>query len=118
MPIELTGPAGRMLIDEAGRLRFEHDSAIVLESAREPAFILTYGVELPAQTVLATEQRDTQLVVRYGTPDPRVVLTLEATPTDAGFRLRWTCAADQPAVGVAWNLEAQGPWYGHGERII
>jgi hypothetical protein len=118
MAIELNSPAGRMTVDASGHLSFARGERILIESAPAPAFILIYGVELPTQTVLGIEHTGEHVIIRYGTPNPGAVLTLEAAPTRTGFRLRWSCAPDQPAVGVAWTLQPYGPWYGHGERII
>jgi myogenesis-regulating glycosidase len=118
VPIELNSPAGRMIVDDHGRIRFERGGRIVLQSASAPAFVLTYGVEFPAQAILGVEQRDGRIVLRYRTPNSAIALTLEAEPTPSGFRLHWSGAPEQPAVGVAWDLQPQGPWYGHGQRVI
>ncbi|HEX9370605.1 MAG TPA: glycoside hydrolase, partial [Roseiflexaceae bacterium] len=118
MSIELSSAAGRMLVDDHGRISFERGGRVVLQSAPAPAFVLSYNVELSAQTVLGVDRRGKRVAVRYGTSNPGAPLTLEAEPTDSGFRLRWSCAPDLPAVGVAWSLQPQAPWYGHGERII
>jgi hypothetical protein len=116
--IELNSQAGRMRIDDRGQISFERDGRIMLQSALAPAFVLAYGVALPAHTVLGVERSGERVVLRYGTPNPSITLTLDAAPTASGFRLRWSGDAGLPAVGVAWNLQPQGPWYGHGERII
>src|SRR5262245_11663736 len=106
-----------MNIDNHGRITFERAGRAVLQSAPAPAFVLAYGVELSAQAVLGGEELGERILVRYGTANLGTVLTLEADATPAGFRLRWSGDAGLPAVGVAWALRPQGPWYGHGERI-
>ncbi|MBK9715179.1 MAG: glycoside hydrolase [Kouleothrix sp.] len=105
-----------MIVDDSGRLSFVRGDHVVLESA--PAFVLAYNVELSAQAALSVERSGDRLAIRYGTLDPSVSLELEAEATASGFRLRWSCAPNLPAVGVAWALKPQGPWYGHGQRVI
>src|SRR5262249_53991701 len=110
LSIELNSSAGRMAVDDRGRISFDRGGRIVLQSAPAPAFVLTYGVELPAQAVLGVERRCERVVIRYGTPKPGAALSLEAQPTASGFRLHWRGDVGLPAVGVAWSLRPQGPW--------
>lgn len=118
MPHEVRGPAGRLLIDDQGQLRFERNGRLVLQSAQTPAFALAYGVEwsatLPAQVTHAAHG----LRIEYDTSQPGLRLALEVETLDAGFRLIWTAPAWLPVLGVRWLLEPQGPWYGMGERVI
>src|SRR4029079_16987969 len=107
-----------MSVDDQGWISFERGGRIVLQSAPAPAFVLTYGVELPAQAVLGFERRGKRVVIRYSTPTPAIELSLEAEPTASGFRLHWRGNVGLPAVGVAWSVRPQSPWYGHGERNI
>ncbi len=118
MPTELRGPAGRLVIDDAGRLRFERNARVILESAPSPAFGLAYGVEWATTTIATIAERNDSVQVEYFTPQPDLRLSLEVEATDTGFRLLWSAPAALPAMGVAWSLQPQGPWYGMGERVI
>src|SRR5215210_2538109 len=109
MSIELHSPAGRMIIDAAGRVLFERDGRVVLQSAPAPAFLLLYGIELPAQGLQTVEQAGERATIHYATSDPRFIITLEVSPVASGFRLHWSVpgTSDLAAVGVAWSLQPQ-----------
>ncbi|NTU78748.1 MAG: glycoside hydrolase [Chloroflexales bacterium] len=114
----LTGPRGRLTIADDGRLTIERGGRIVLRSATSPAFAALFGVELATLAPEQARREGEALVLRYPTTDPGVALSLEARPTGAGFRLRWSGPPRLPALGVRWELGVGRPWYGQGERAV
>jgi hypothetical protein len=120
MAIELDSPAGRLTIDDQGQIRFMREGRVVLQSAPAPAFVLVHGVQLPVQAVREIEQGAEHVTIQYDTADARFAPSLTVQPTATGFRLYWSLPfiLDLPAVGAAWLLQPEGPWYGHGERVI
>lgn len=118
MPLELRSPAGRMVLEDNGRLRFERSARTILQSGSFPAFSLNYGVEISVTSIHSVEQRGDGLHVQFATTDPQVTLTLEAEPAETGFRLLWSAPVLTQALGINWHLRPQGPWYGQGERVI
>jgi myogenesis-regulating glycosidase len=120
MLIDLQGPAGRMIIEDDGRIVFEREGRVALQSAPVATFTLLHGVEFPAQGPPRVERRGDGLAATYAVADPRFVVTLRAAPTVGGFRLDWAApvTANVPALGVVWRLDPGGPWYGLGERAM
>ena len=66
MLIELSSPAGRMVIDEHGQINFERAGRTVLRSPLAPAFGLAYSIELPVHLVLDVERHGECVVIRGG----------------------------------------------------
>jgi phosphoglycolate phosphatase-like HAD superfamily hydrolase len=118
MPVELSSPVGRMVIEDNCQIRFERNAHMLLQSGLFPFFGLAYGVELSATSLVNVEQRDAGLLVQFGTTVPHVTLTLEVEQIDTGFRLLLSGPESLPALGANWLLRPGGPWYGQGERVI
>jgi hypothetical protein len=118
MPFELSSLAGRMVLEDSCRLRFERNAQPILQSGPFPVFGLAYGVELAATALAGVEQQDDGLLARFGTTVPGLTLTLEVERTDTGFRLLLSGPPSLPALGMSWLLRPGGPWYGQGERVI
>ncbi|HEX6289348.1 MAG TPA: glycoside hydrolase family 31 protein [Herpetosiphonaceae bacterium] len=118
MQFELSSSAGRIVIEENCRIRFERQAQTILQSGQFPVFGLAYGVELSVTSIVSTEQREDGLLLALGTTVPHIRLTLEVEQTDTGFRLLLIGPESLPALGFNWLLDPGGPWYGQGERVI
>lgn len=118
MPFELRSPAGRMVLEANGLLRFEHNGRTILQTGAFPAFALDYGIEQSATTIADVSVDEASLRVQFGTTRPGLQLSLEAERTPTGFRLLWSVPSPTAALGLNWSLRPYGPWYGQGERVV
>lgn len=106
-----------MVLDENCQIRFERGGRTIVGSGSFAAFGLSYAVESPTTSIARADARDDALVAQFRTTQPELVITLEAEPTDTGFRLLWSAPTVTQALGLNWSL-AQRPWYGQGERVV
>lgn len=121
MLTELSGVAGRFVVEETGTISFMHGQRCVLQTTSVPAFGEMYGVNL-AITAREVSPQTGAIRINYTVPagltSHPTSLTLEAQPTEFGFRV--TISAPPPVLraGINFDLQSAGAWYGLGERLI
>ncbi len=96
----------------------EADGRIVIERNGQPLligqpFIAAYGVQLRAVSARQTAPNQWECTTLVG-----AVFSLTLAPSPSGGTLMFHVKPPLPQIGVRWQLQPGGPWYGLGERVI